>query len=262
MLVPDKVIIVSGVGPGLGTKVAVHAAIEGARAVVVSARRSDGVDEAQRAVAETGAKCEVLKQVNDIRDAEACARLVAAATERFGRIDALVNNAVAHGQRDFVTTADLDTWHGTYDTNVIGTLKMSRAAVDQMKTQGSGSIVVVNTMGSKMISDIPHMAYCTSKAALAYATKALATEVGRYNIRVNSIHPGWMWGPTSLAYVRDHPDRFGTEEEGIVKVNSQMPLGRAASDDEVARATLFLASDYASAITGASLDANAGEHMP
>jgi NAD(P)-dependent dehydrogenase (short-subunit alcohol dehydrogenase family) len=263
MLLADKVVVVSGIGPGLGLKVAVCAAVEGARGVVVSARRAEGLDDVEQAIGETGSKCEVLKQVNDIRDEAACARLVAAAAARFGRIDALVNNAVAHGS-DLVMSADLDSWRDTYETNVIGTLKMSRAAVEQMRTQdGGGAIVNVNTMGSRTVSPIPHSAYSTSKAALAYATKQLATEVGKLGIRVNSIHPGWMWGPTSWRYLRRNLDEWGgSEEEGYARVNAKVALPRAATDDEVARASLFLVSDYAAAITGASLDANAGEYMP
>jgi NAD(P)-dependent dehydrogenase (short-subunit alcohol dehydrogenase family) len=263
MMLPGKVVIVSGIGPGLGIKLALHAAIEGARGVVVSARRTEGLDAAEQAVAASGAACEVLKRVNDIRDAESCCSLVAAAVERFGRIDALINNAVHHGLLDHVETADLDEWHEQFDTNVIGTLKISRAAIEQMKTQDDGgAIVVVNTMGSKMVPIVPEAGYCTSKAALAHATKTLATEVGRHGIRVNSIHPGWMWGVPVQEYLRSQADQWGSEEEAYARVAAQMPLRRVVTDDEVARATLFLASDYASAITGASLDANAGNYMP
>jgi NAD(P)-dependent dehydrogenase (short-subunit alcohol dehydrogenase family) len=263
MLLKDKVVVVSGIGPGLGMKLAVHAAREGASGIVVSARRAESLDQAEEAVAGTGAKCAVLKQVNDIRDEAACKQLVAAAVERFGGIDGLINNAVASGPATFVMDADYDDWHIPYDTNVVGTLKLSRAVVEQMKEQtAGGAIVMVNTMGAKAVSRIPHHGYLTSKAALAFATKALAIEVGRFNIRVNSLHPGWMWGATTDAFIRHNAAKWGGEDKARAEVDGLVALPRAATDEEVADATLFLVSDYARAITGASLDANAGEFMP
>jgi NAD(P)-dependent dehydrogenase (short-subunit alcohol dehydrogenase family) len=264
MLLSGKVVMVSGIGPGLGVKLAIHAAREGARGVVVSARRAEGLEDAARRVAETGAACEVLQQVNDIRDAEGCARLAAAAVSRFGAIDALINNALHHGPLDHVETADLDGWHEQYDTNVIGTLKMSRAVIEQMKPQPTGgAIVMVNTMGSRMAPIVPEAGYCVSKAALAYAAKSLAAEVGRHGVRVNSIYPGFMWGiPVENHFKREAAKTGETVEQVYARVAELMALKRIVTDDEVARAALFLASDYASAITGASVDANAGNYMP
>lgn len=264
MLLAGKVVIVSGVGPGLGIKLAIHAAVEGARGVVVSARRQERLDDAVQAVADTGRPCDVLAHVNDIRDADACANLVGAAMTRFGKIDALVNNAVHHGPLDLCETAELDGWHEQYDTNVIGTMKMSRAVIAQMQQQDSGgSIVMVNTMGARMVPIVPEAGYCVSKAALAYATKSLATEVGRHGVRVNSIYPGFMWGVPVQNHFRNEAAKTGeTEQQVYDRIAAIMPLKRIATDDEVARATLFLASDYSSAITGASLDASAGNYMP
>jgi NAD(P)-dependent dehydrogenase (short-subunit alcohol dehydrogenase family) len=263
MLVAGKVVIVSGIGPGLGIKLGIHAAKEGARGVVVSARRAEGVETAVRAIAETGAACEVLAQVNDIRDAAACAKLAAATVERFGAIDALMNNAFHHGALDHAETADLDDWHEQFDTNVIGTLKMSRAVIEHMKGQaGGGAIVMINTMAARTIPIVPEAGYSVSKAGLAHATRTLAKEVGHYGVRVNGIHPGFMWGPPVQGFVWMEAQRTGeTEEQVYRRIADIMALKRIVTDDEVARAALFLASDYASAITGASLDANGGDFM-
>jgi NAD(P)-dependent dehydrogenase (short-subunit alcohol dehydrogenase family) len=262
MLVKDKVIIVSGIGPGLGVKLAIHAAIEGAAGVVVCARSPNHLDDAEERIRATGAPCAVLKQVNDIRKEDQCRATAEAAFNRFGRIDALINNAVFHGPLDFAETADLDSWHEQYDTNVIGTLKMSRAVTPQFRKSGGGSIVMINTMGSRMVPIVAEAGYCTSKAALYHATKHLAREIGKANIRVNTVNPGWMWGEPVRNHLRSHPEEWGTEEEAYAKVAAQMALPRIATDDECARAALFLASDYSSAITGASLDVNAGNYMP
>lgn len=264
MLVQDKVVVVSGIGPGLGSKLALHAAIEGCRGVVVSARRTEGLDAAEEAIAATGTGCAVLKQVNDIRDMASCEALVAATVERFGRIDALVNNAFGHGPSDTAENADLDGWHDPFDTNVVGTMKISRAVIAQMKTQdGDKSIVNINTMGARTISTVPETGYCISKAALAYATKQLAYEVGKYGVRVNGVHPGFMWGEPVKRHFRLRPEMYGEDmDAAYAMVAERMALKRIATDDEVARAALFLASEYASAITGVALDANAGNYLP
>jgi NAD(P)-dependent dehydrogenase (short-subunit alcohol dehydrogenase family) len=205
----------------------------------------------------------VLKQINDICSEESCTRLVEAAAKEFGRIDALINNAVDHGYFDRVETADLDLWHEQFDTNVLGTLRLSRAAVLQMKTQPEGgSIVMINTMGAKMVPIVAEVGYCTSKAALLHATKALAMEVGPYGVRVNSLHPGWMWGAPVQGFLAEQTSAWGTLEEAYDRIAGELPLRRVPTDDECARAALFLASDYSSAITGASLDANGGNYMP
>src|SRR6516225_716972 len=97
MLLKDKVVLVSGIGPGLGVKLAVEAAREGARGVVLAARTSAKLDDAQERIEALGTDCQVLKVVTDIADRAQCRRLAAKAVEHFGRIDALLNSAFSHG---------------------------------------------------------------------------------------------------------------------------------------------------------------------
>jgi NAD(P)-dependent dehydrogenase (short-subunit alcohol dehydrogenase family) len=257
MIVKDKVIVVSGIGPGLGVKLAIHAAKEGARAVVISARSQDKLDDAENRVREVNPQCAVLKQTTDICDKGQCDALAKAATDRFGRIDALINSAYAHPDYDHVETSDLDRWHITYNTNVIGTLKMTQAFLPQMKAQGGGSIVMINTKGTRTVPITPESSYCASKMALWSATRTLATEVGPYQIRVNGIHMGFMWGVPVQTHFKKHPDRFSYD-----KIAALHPMRRIATDDECARAALFLASDYSSAMTGTAIDCNGGIFMP
>src|SRR5271170_600121 len=141
-------------------------------------------------------------------------------------------------------------------------MKMTRAVLPQMKAQGQGAIVMISTMGVKMVPLEDEGGYCGSKAMLYNLTRKLAAEVGPDGVRVNSIHPGWMWGEPVRAALAQARDQWGTEEEAYAKVSQFHALRRIATDDECARASLFLASDYASAVTGASLDANAGGFMP
>ncbi|MGH8447538.1 MAG: SDR family NAD(P)-dependent oxidoreductase, partial [Solimonas sp.] len=110
MLLKDKVVIVSGIGPGLGVKLAVEAAREGACGVVVAARSQDKLDDAEARIQLLGVKTEIVKQTCDITKREQCDALAALAAKRFGKVDALVNSAFYHGEMDYAMTANLDDW--------------------------------------------------------------------------------------------------------------------------------------------------------
>jgi NAD(P)-dependent dehydrogenase (short-subunit alcohol dehydrogenase family) len=105
--------------------------------------------------------------------------------------------------------------------------------------------------------------YGASKMALRAATKHLALELGKYNIRVNSVHMGWMWGPNVEMYFKWQAQSTGkSQEELIAEVTRSIPLGVIPDDGECAKAALFFGSDYSAVVTGAALDVNGGEYMP
>jgi NAD(P)-dependent dehydrogenase (short-subunit alcohol dehydrogenase family) len=264
MLLKGKYVIVSGFGPGLGAKLAYHAALEGAAGVAIGGRKPEKVAHVKDLVSKAGTGCKIVTALTDICYPEQCNALAEAAIDAFGRIDALLNNAYYHGPSlfDAAATADFADWIEQYSTNVIGTLKMTQAVLPQMKAQGAGSVVMINTMGSKMVPIVDEAGYCASKAALYNVSRKLAREVGKDNIRVNSLHPGFMWGVPVQNAMPIFADKWGGEEKAIEKIKSYNALPRITTDDEVARAALFLASDYASAVTGASLDANGGAFLP
>lgn len=266
MLLKDKVVIVSGTGPGLGIKLAVEAARAGARGVVCAARTAEKLDAAEAAIRALGAvagDCAVLKLPTDINDATQCQRLVTETVAKLGRIDALFNSAYEHGSFEPVAQATLDGWAKLFNTNVVGTMRLTQAVVAQMKQQDGdgGAIVMINTMATRK----PYPgegAYAASKAAQEVATKYLAQEVGRHGIRVNSVFMGWMWGAPVRRGIRMMAKQQGRSEDDVLAgIVANIPLGRMPSDDECARAALMLASNYAAAITGACLDANGGEFM-
>lgn len=263
MLLKDKIVIVSGIGPGLGVKLAVEAAREGAAGVIAAARSAEKLDDAEKRVKAVNPNCKLIKQVTDITDRKQCDALVAISIKTFGRIDALVNSAFIHGDMDYVSTAKLDDWTAVLGTNLLGTLKLTQAVLPQMQKQKSGSIVMINTMAARQVPPLGEAGYAASKAALANSAKYLAKEVGKDGIRVNSIHMGWMWGAPVEGYMQwiAQEHKIPVEQQKA-QVAASIPLGRIPTDDECARAALFLASDYASAITGAALDANGGAYMP
>ena len=264
MLLKDKIVIVSGIGPGLGVKLAVEAAREGAAGVVVAARTQDKLDDAEKRIHSVAKQCRVLKQVTDITDRKQCDALVAAAVKTFCRIDALINSAFVHGDMDYASSANLDSWlTGPIGTNLIGTLKLTQAVAAQMKQQKSGAIVMINTMAVRQVPPLGEAGYAASKAALATSAMYLAKELAADGIRVNTVHIGWMWGAPVQAYVAWQARQLGIPEEKLkAQIAANIPLGRIPTDDECARPALFLISDYASAVTGAALDVNGGAYMP
>ena len=264
MLLAEKIVVVSGIGPGLGLKLAVEAARAGAAGVVCVARTAAKLDEAETRIRELGTRCEVLKQIADITDRAATDAVAAAAVARFGRIDALVNSAYDPGSMDHAGSAQLEDWlAGPLKTNLVGSLRLTQSLIPQMKQQGGGAIVMINTMAVHLVPPGGGAGYAASKGGLAVAARYLAKELGPSNIRVNSIYMGWMWGAPVQAYVARQAAELNLPEEKLkARIAAGIPLGRIPSDDECARAALFLVSDYASAVTGASLEANGGAWMP
>ncbi|HEX4896500.1 MAG TPA: SDR family oxidoreductase [Solimonas sp.] len=263
MLLKDKVVMVSGIGPGLGVKLAVEAAREGASTVAIGARSAAKLEDAELRIRALGLPTRIVKCVTDITDAAQCQAFVDATLAAAGRVDALVNSAFIHGDMDYVSNAKLDDWHAVFATNLMGTLKLTQAVLPVMQRQLGGAIVMINTMAARQVPPLGEAGYAASKAALANSAKYLAKEVGKDNIRVNSIHMGWMWGAPVQGYMEWQASEHQVPLETLkAQVAATIPLGRIPTDDECARAALFLVSDYASAVTGAALDANGGAYMP
>lgn len=262
MLLKDKIVVVSGIGPGLGVKLAEEAAREGAAGLVIAARTAAKLDEAEARVRAISPACAVQKCVTDIADRSQCDALAAAATQRFGRVDALVNSAFVHGEMDHASTADLDGWRSVFDTNLLGTLKLTQALIPALSVQG-GAVVMINTMAVRKVPPLGEAGYAASKAALATSVKYLATELGPKRIRVNTVHMGWMWGAPVQGYVAWQAGQLGVSEESIkAQIAANIPLGFIPPDEDCAKAALFMVSDHARVITGASLDVNGGAWMP
>lgn len=261
MLLAGKVTIVSGIGPGLGRKLASIAASEGAR-LAICARTASKLDEAEQDILAVAPAAEVLKVPTDVSDAAAARAFIDTVAARFGRIDVLINSAYTTGAYALSAEADLDDWRRTMDVNLFGTMNMIQAVVPQMRRQGGGSIVNVNTKVSRLPLEMMG-GYAVSKAALRMATAQLAKELGPDRIRLNSAFPGWMWGPTVEQGLRARAEKEGTTVQAIrAEIARAIPLGDIPEDTECAKAIIALSSDYFSAVTGACLDLSGGEYMP
>ncbi|MCC7077029.1 MAG: SDR family oxidoreductase [Acidimicrobiia bacterium] len=258
-LLADRTVIVSGIGPGLGRAVAVAAAREGAR-VVLAARNPAYLDEVADEI--SGAGGEALPVPTDITDPAACKGLVAQARERMGPIHGLVNNAFSPPRFATFADADFGQWRDVFEVNVFGTLVLTQHVVRRMQEdETEGSIVFVNTMAAK--AGMPRQAdYAASKGALLAATRTMARELGPDGIRVNSVLPGWMWGPGVQIWCQFVAHEEGiTPEEARDEIAARIPLGYIPPDTECAGAVLFFLSDLARPITGQSLDVNGGERF-
>ena len=224
MLLKDKIVIVSGIGPGLGVKLAVEAARAGAAGVVLAARSADKLDDAEQRIRALGSDCGVLKVPTDIGQRAQCRALAAATVERFGRIDALVNSAYTAGNvTESIEASDLDGWRAVFETNLFGTMNLTQEVVPHMKAHG-GAIAMINSMVTRQA--LPgQAAYAASKGALATAVKYLAKELGQYGIRVNSVLMGWMWGAPVQGFIPHMAAAQGISEEEVVAPRpAQRPL--------------------------------------
>jgi NAD(P)-dependent dehydrogenase (short-subunit alcohol dehydrogenase family) len=255
-LLSGKVCVVSGVGPGLGRQAARALAAHGAH-LVLAARRQSSLDEVAHEVEAIGARAITVS--TDITDSEQCARLIDRATEEFGGVDVLVNNAFRFDAFKSFEEVDLAAWRKIMDVNLFGSLQMTRAALPSMRARGGGSVVMVASMVTRQPQP-DQGGYAISKGALLTATRVLAFELGSSGVRVNAVVPGWMAGPSVDIYIQMTSESRGVSpQEVVAELNARVPLGKIPSDEEVAGSIVYLASDLSSAMTGQAIDTNGGE---
>jgi NAD(P)-dependent dehydrogenase (short-subunit alcohol dehydrogenase family) len=225
--------------------------------VVLAARREERLEAVAAEIRAIGR--EPLAVPTDITSREACQQLVAAATERFGGVDILVQNGHHEGDWQPVVDADPDVWRGIFDVNLFGALYLVQAAVPVMRGRGGGSIILVNS-GAAVRMPATMGAYSTSKAALAALTRTLAVEAGPWQIRVNGVYLGPVLGENLERLGAGAAAASGATVEEWLKVKAtEMPLGFVPTPDQCAGAVLFLASDLAAAVTGQHLSVNGGQ---
>ncbi len=257
-LLAGRVAIVSGLGPGMGRDISLALARHGADVVMV-ARREKYLERVGQQITELGRRA--VGVTADITDADDCRRVASNARDEMGRVDILVNNAFSDGNFATVEGSDLDDWRSTFEVNLFGTLQLTRAVLPFLKEQEESHVVMINTMSVQQVEPA-FGAYAASKAALASATKTLAREVGRDGVRVNGVHPGYIWSPKVEWYIGHLGEEAGISyEESYAKVTEPSCLGYIPSSEEIAGAVVFLASPLSRAVTGQSLPVNAGTYL-
>ncbi|MXZ92353.1 MAG: glucose 1-dehydrogenase [Chloroflexi bacterium] len=248
MRLQDKVAIVSGGAHGMGAVESRLFASEGAKVVIADIREDDG-RQVEAEINEAGG--ESLFVHTDVTSEDAWANVVSQAVSRFGRLDILVNNA-GISSRAVPDDDSLEAWSRIMDINSTGVFLGTKHAIQQMRQNGGGSIVNISSIAGLVGMLSGHPAYNASKGSVRIFTKAMAVRYGRENIRVNSVHPGYM--PPMMGNIPTEDVRAGRRE----MLEEHVPMGREGRQEEVANAVLFLASDDASYITGAELVVDGG----
>lgn len=244
-----RVVLVTGSSRGIGGEVAAKAAAEGATVAIHYHQSADGAQRTLDRVLAVGADGERFGA--DLADGRQAEGLVAQVIERFGRIDALVNNAGRTQVGPFLEIEPA-TWEEVIRTDLSAAFHTCRAALPSMLEHGAGAIVnVASRLGQVGIAETA--AYSAAKAGLIGLTRALAREFGPRGIRVNAIAPGFT--------ITEMTADLAESEEGRRRL-AEMPLGRFGHADEVADAVIFLLSDASSLFLGQTLNPNAGGYMP
>jgi NAD(P)-dependent dehydrogenase (short-subunit alcohol dehydrogenase family) len=254
-LLEGRVALVSGVGPGLGRSLALACAREGAD-VVLSARSTDALAEVAHEIEKQGRRAmAVPADITAPGDAE---RVVDEVRAELGRLDVLVNNAFTTGPFAPVADLDPDEWRTAFEVNVIGSVAMTVAAVPLLAESDAASVVMIGSQAARR-SQPRRGPYSASKAALLSAARTLAGELGAQGIRVNTVVPGHIWGASLAGFFAQTAERRGTTSEEVYEsVARETALRRIPDAEEIADVAVLLASPLARAVTGQSLDVNAG----
>jgi len=255
MLLQDKVVIVTGVGPGLGRSLSRSAAAAGASVVCVARTAAFVNGVAQELRAAGGSALAIPGDVTSCAD---CARIADTVEQEFGRLDGLVNSAFSVGALGAFPDVDLDDWRQAMEVNLFGALQLIQCVLPLMERDGGGSIVNINTMSSSKPMK-GQGAYGASKAALEFATRQLAVDLGGRGIRCNTVYCGPMRGPNLDDAMEKWAERRGVTYDDIVSaVTAVMAQGWIPGDADVAPAILLLLSDAARVLNGTSYHATGG----
>jgi 3-hydroxybutyrate dehydrogenase len=245
--------LITGGGTGIGAAIAARLSEMGARITVVGRRPepleevADGLDGAQPVPF-------------DVTDEAAVEEGLKTATERFGPVDVLINNAGAADSSPFTRTTP-DAWRAMLDVNLTGAFLMSRAVLPGMVERGWGRIVsIASTAGLKGYAYVA--AYCAAKHGVIGMTRSLALEVAQKGVTVNAVCPGYTETELLSESVENIVDKTGvSEDEARAQLLESNPQGRFVSPEEVAEAATWLMSANAGAITGQAIVVAGGEVM-
>lgn len=257
MLLKDKVIIISGVGPGMGQSLAKIAASEGAK-VGLGARNKDFIDKVAADIKAAGGDAVAVS--TDVTDADQCRRLAEETEKAFGPITGLVNSAYMHGEWQPVDIADVEEFASVFDVNCVGALRMAQACLPSMKRADDAAIVNVSTMST--VNPFPgEGAYSAGKGGMNALTRHMAKDFGAHGIRVNVTRMGWIGGAPVWGFIDSQVEAGRDRDEVVSEIIDRIPLGIIPPEEDCAKAVLFFLSDFAKVVTGASLDVNGGQYM-
>ena len=248
----DKVAIITGSSKGLGLASARALVAEGARGVIC-ARGADALRGAADDLARVAGRADAVRAVNTDVSTAAGAELVMKNTlDAFGRVDILINNVGKAGGGDIVSTLDAE-WQGALDQTLFPAIRLSRLAVPHMRQSGGGVILMIASIWGRESGG--RMTYNAVKAAEISLAKAMAQQLAKDNIRVNSVAPGSILFEGGSWWKRQQEDPVGIAEF----VRRELPFGRFGSAEEVAAVVAFLSSPRSSWVSGACVTVDGGQ---
>jgi NAD(P)-dependent dehydrogenase (short-subunit alcohol dehydrogenase family) len=242
-----KTVVLAGGGRGIGEAAARRLALEGADVLLV-ARTGSEVDAVADDITRSGGRA--WARAADVSAPQAVDEVVAAARERWGHIDVLVNCAGVDHDCAFLDFPD-DEWQRVIGVNLTGSFLMAQRVARVMAETGGGAIVHISSIDAYG-ADGNQVAYNASKAGLLGLNRTMATELARHGIRSNVVSPGYTATPLTRQYVGEAMYEYMTKDF------DRIPQQRMATPEEIAAAILFLASDDAGAITGSELIVDGG----
>jgi NAD(P)-dependent dehydrogenase (short-subunit alcohol dehydrogenase family) len=241
------VVLITGALTGIGRATALAFARERAKLIVSGRRAAEGAKVAEE-IRALGAEAEFIQM--DVRHEDEVRRLVDGAVARFGRLDVAVNNAGTEGTPGPITDQSPESYAATFDTNVLGVLLSLKHELRVMSVQKSGSIINISSTFGR-IGGAGASLYVASKHAVEGLTKSAALEAAPFGVRVNVVAPG----PVETEML----SRFAGSDDRKAAFAAGVPLKRLGRPEEIAEAIVFVASDKASFISGASIPVNGGK---
>jgi NAD(P)-dependent dehydrogenase (short-subunit alcohol dehydrogenase family) len=252
-----QVVIVTGAGRGIGEAIATSCAEAGAR-VVLAARSADQLEALAAKIRSSGG--EALPVPSDLTSKAAIDSLVKTTVDRFGKIDALVNNAGTNYIANLVMSKE-DGWRGVYELNVFSVFTLTQAVLRHMIRARSGRIINISSVSAK-VGAAYNSAYASSKAAILGFTRSVAKETAKIGITVNAICPWHVDTELVREAMAKRAKMFGkTADEYLAEIVEHSPQNRLIEAREVAALAVFLMSHDARGITGQSLNVDGGVVM-
>ena len=248
MRLQDKVALITGAGSGIGRESALRFAVEGAKIVVVDVNSDGGQETVEQVKSANGQAIFVRADVSSTTDAE---MMIRTAEVTFGKLDILFNNAgISHADDDDAVSTEEAIWDLTFAINVKGVFLGCKYGIPALRRAGGGSIINTASFVAILGAATPQLAYTSSKGAVLSMSRELAAIHARENIRVNALCPGPLRTELLMKYLNTEERR----QRRLVHI----PLGRFGEAKEIANAALFLASDEASFVTGATFLVDGG----